>query len=179
MVNPSTVTTCATFQHDPLDHNEPSIRLIRVLPYRSHDSLVQCHIMHTKLREASWVCISYTWGSKDARTAKTILLNGRHFLVRRNLFDFLSVLQSSLHHYANNFLSQMGYWIDDLFIGPQNDNLHVLSQMCYWIDALCIDQKNDVDRNHQVPQMEQIYSKEELVHIWLGVAENARHIRDV
>jgi hypothetical protein len=38
----------------------------------------------------------------------------------------------------------------------------------YWIDALCIDQANLAERNHQVAQMGQIFSKAFLVYIWLG-----------
>jgi hypothetical protein len=38
----------------------------------------------------------------------------------------------------------------------------------YWIDALCIDQANISERNHQVAQMGQIFSRAFLVYIWLG-----------
>jgi hypothetical protein len=38
----------------------------------------------------------------------------------------------------------------------------------YWIDAMCIDQNNISERNHQVAQMGQVYSRAFLVYIWLG-----------
>ncbi|KAF2822659.1 hypothetical protein CC86DRAFT_81114 [Ophiobolus disseminans] len=38
----------------------------------------------------------------------------------------------------------------------------------YWIDAICIDQQNIPERNHQIKQMGQIYSRAFLVYSWLG-----------
>ncbi|KAF2825343.1 HET-domain-containing protein [Ophiobolus disseminans] len=37
-----------------------------------------------------------------------------------------------------------------------------------WIDALCIDQSNIAERNHQVQQMEWIYSNAFRVISWMG-----------
>lgn len=37
-----------------------------------------------------------------------------------------------------------------------------------WIDAICIDQQNTIERNHQVAQMRDIYSKATRVIVWLG-----------
>ena len=37
-----------------------------------------------------------------------------------------------------------------------------------WIDALCIDQANMVERNEQVPKMNQVYGQAERVCIWIG-----------
>ncbi|KAK2010497.1 HET-domain-containing protein [Colletotrichum eremochloae] len=39
-----------------------------------------------------------------------------------------------------------------------------------WIDQICINQANAAEKNEQVPLMAQIYSKAELVVIWLGPA---------
>lgn len=38
----------------------------------------------------------------------------------------------------------------------------------YWIDAICLDLDNVSERNHQIKQMGQIYSKAFLVYAWLG-----------
>lgn len=47
-----------------------------------------------------------------------------------------------------------------------------LSPICttgyLWVDQLCIDQENTAERNHQVRQMKQIYSRSERGLIWLG-----------
>lgn len=37
-----------------------------------------------------------------------------------------------------------------------------------WVDTLCIDQSNVRERNHQVGQMASIYSKAQVVLVWLG-----------
>jgi hypothetical protein len=41
-----------------------------------------------------------------------------------------------------------------------------------WIDALCIDQKDTTERNHQVQQMGEIFSKAEFVIAWMGMNLN-------
>ncbi|OAL43075.1 heterokaryon incompatibility, partial [Pyrenochaeta sp. DS3sAY3a] len=84
----------------------------------------------------SYSCLSYMWGDPEEQHA--ILINGKTFKVRRNLWDFLRVAQTKLF---NNFL---------------------------WIDALCIDQQNTQERNHQVQQMGNIYSRAKTVLLWLG-----------
>jgi hypothetical protein len=72
-------------------------------------------------------------------------VNGRSFHVQSNLRDFLSVARDK---YPNQ---------------P------------FWIDAICIDQSNNLERNHQVQQMGQIYSRASDVISWLG---NDEHISD-
>ena len=67
-----------------------------------------------------------------------LLLNGRPFTVRHNLWKFLEKGR------ADSF-------VDDL-----------------WIDALCIDQKNVSERNHQVQRMANIYGQALHVFAWVG-----------
>jgi hypothetical protein len=136
------------FQHEPLDHTKQSIRLVKVLPDLSEDGLIQCEVTQSTVSEASWTCLSYTWGDPDTSTCKIIRMNDCDFEVRRNLFNFLRLLQSS-----------------ERLSKPK---LLAMSQRHYWIDALCIDQTNNSERNHQVAQMGEIYAGAELVHIWLG-----------
>jgi hypothetical protein len=40
--------------------------------------------------------------------------------------------------------------------------------LCSFWDSVCIDQANTAERNHQVSQMGQIYSRAERVYLWLG-----------
>ncbi|KAF5022824.1 hypothetical protein F66182_5118 [Fusarium sp. NRRL 66182] len=42
-----------------------------------------------------------------------------------------------------------------------------------WVDAICIDQHNEEERNHQVWQMNTIYSNAEAVDVWLGSATDS------
>ncbi|KAF1833490.1 HET-domain-containing protein [Decorospora gaudefroyi] len=101
------------------------------------DNPISCTI-HVVSREdaPSYVALSYVWG--DEADVHTILLDGKPFTVRRNLWDFL--MQWRRH-------GKKGY---------------------LWIDALCIDQSCVGERNHQVAMMGQIYSKAALVISWLG-----------
>lgn len=131
----------ATFQHTPLDHSKASIRLLRILPETSSNGLVQCHIWHDNV-EAQYTCLSYVWGSDDDQ--KIILLNGKSFCVRKNLFDFLSVARTK---YAN-------------------------SRRTFWIDAISINQTSIVERNHQVAQMGSIYAKADEAVGWLGSSQS-------
>jgi hypothetical protein len=136
------------FQHEPLDRTKQSIRLVKVLPHLSNDGFIQCELTHNTISEASWTCLSYQWGEVNPSTSKIIQMNGYYLEVRRNLFNFLELLQSS------NYQS--------------NRRLSAMSQTCYWIDALCIDQTNNLERNHQVAQMGDIFAGAKFVHIWLG-----------
>lgn len=74
-----------------------------------------------------------------------ILLNGKRFLCRSNLADFLDMAQSKYSGRGD----------------------------CFWIDAICIDQPNFQERNHQVAQMGDIYSHATAVTIWLGRDDRA------
>jgi hypothetical protein len=69
---------------------------------------------------------------------REIFINDQRFPVRHNLHTFLKV-------------AQIRY-----------------SSIMLWIDALCIDQANTEERNHQVQQMGDIYSRAAMVVAWLG-----------
>jgi hypothetical protein len=83
-----------------------------------------------------YTALSYMWG--EAIADRTIILHGKHFPVRKNLWDFLD--RARKDHFEG-FL---------------------------WIDALCIDQAKVGERNHQVALMGKIYSHAEGVIVWLG-----------
>lgn len=126
------------FNHSPLDQSKLSIRLLLVHSRRSEFGLVQCELLHATVDD-SYTCLSYVWGSPD--TKRLILVNGKLFKVRENLYNFLCAAQKVNGHLPSTW---------------------------YWIDALCIDQSNTVERNHQVAQMGTIYSRAQTVSIWLG-----------
>ena len=128
------------FEHEPLDHSQPSIRLLRISPILSAEGLIQCSMTHTTTDDAPYHCLSYTWGEPEPR--QPVLIDGKYFYVQPNLFEFLKVIRADTARTAHQ----------------------------YWIDAVCIDQKNTAERNHQVMQMGQIYSKAEIVIAWLGRA---------
>ena len=43
-----------------------------------------------------------------------------------------------------------------------------LGAFTIWVDAICIDPSNDPEKENQIPQMGQIYSRADVVYIWLG-----------
>jgi hypothetical protein len=129
------------FQHNPLDLESPSIRLIRILPDSQDRHGIQCDIRLASVA-SEYTCLSYVWG--DPSPGEYILLNERRFYVRRNLHNFLKSARSTPY--------LLGKWI--------------------WIDALCIDQKNLDERQHQVQQMGDIFSRAQEVVCWLGMDED-------
>lgn len=126
------------FRHQPLDHALRSIRLIEIQPHLSADSILQCTMRHATI-DAEYICLSYRWG--DPPATRQILVNGQGFMIRQNLFDFLTMIRETR------------------------------PRLPYWIDAASIDQTNVAERNHQVAQMGNIFSCAQSVHIWLGSAQ--------
>ncbi|KAF2623584.1 HET-domain-containing protein [Macroventuria anomochaeta] len=139
----------SSFSHNPLDHDQASIRLLRILPKRSEFGLIQCELIHATV-DASYTCLSYVWG--PAARQRLILINGKLFKVRENLWQFLSATCQAYQQ---------------------------LSSIWYWIDALCINQENTVERNHQVAQMGTIYRGAQSMLIWMGIDESTTRLLKV
>lgn len=142
------------FEHTPLDRTIQSLRIVHILPNLSSDGRIQCSIRHANTT-SRYVCLSYRWGEDDAEHEQSILMDGKLFPIRRNLLDFLHIMQST---------------------APREDPIFD-PEIGYWIDALCIDQLNLLERNHQVAQMGSIFSKADYVHVWLGKTPGAERIR--
>lgn len=100
--------------------------------------IIRCETFEASLHNAPpYNALSYTWGlASDPHYP--ILLNGRTFYVRENLWLALYGLQTSA---------------DPVVI---------------WIDAICIDQENIPERDHQVKKMKAIYEQADQVIVWLG-----------
>lgn len=122
-----------------LDHDN-NIRLIRVPPKTTSEDPATHILVETQsvqFRHAPpYTALSYVWGPPE--NTKTILISGRPFSVRVNLWDFLDRVR-------------------------QSDSLEYM-----WADALCIDQSSNAERNHQVALMGEIYSRASKVVAWLG-----------
>ena len=76
------------------------------------------------------------WGAEDEQ--RTILLNGRHFSVRRNLYSFLRPARK--------------YKVQEWF----------------FIDACCINQQNLTERNQPGVLNAEIYASVQHVLVWTG-----------
>ncbi|OAL02145.1 hypothetical protein IQ06DRAFT_376330 [Phaeosphaeriaceae sp. SRC1lsM3a] len=125
------------FKHVALDFLQGRIRLLLILPDLSKSDHIQCQIWNDTT-DASYTCLSYTWGSEHHQ--KDILINDRLYQCRENLWEFLNIARKK----------------------------YSAATAAFWIDAICIDQSNVIERNHQVSQMGHIYSSANRVLIWLG-----------
>ncbi len=88
----------------------------------------------------TYVALSYTWG--DPKHTSVILCQGRTLRVTQNLKDALWQLRES-----HDTFTKRGY-------ARRKDN----KSPYFWIDAVCINQNDDVEKNHQVKLMREIYS---------------------
>lgn len=142
----STVTASGKitqFKHTPLDLSKAQIRLLRIYNRSTNrPGLITCTIRTFDYNESSlplYNALSYVWGPPPPQ--HNILLNGRSFAIRENLWHFLS------DYVAGFWRMQDTYW---------------------WIDQLCIDQEATSEKNHQVKLMSRIYKNAHLVVSWLG-----------
>ena len=108
------------FKHAPLDHTQPSIRIIKVLPSLSPEGFVQCVLTHGNTTD-DYTCLSYTWG--DESTSYPILVDGQSFFVRQNLHSFLHVVRERY--------PLRPFWIDAVCIdqGSIAERNHQVAQM--------------------------------------------------
>ncbi|KAH7381191.1 heterokaryon incompatibility protein-domain-containing protein, partial [Phaeosphaeria sp. MPI-PUGE-AT-0046c] len=157
----STSPDTSYFVHEPLRLDIPSIRLVELLS-PSENGTIRCAIRHTTLdaktefgTHLDYTCLSYVWGPPTPN--RSILMNGKLFKVRENLWQFLRAISSPELQRSTD---GDGMGDHELEIKPWFKNL--------WIDALSIDQANLLERNHQVQQMGRIYTCAKRVLSWMG-----------
>jgi hypothetical protein len=143
------------FEHQSLDLNNASIRLVEILPL-SPDGTIRCTVTHEYITtDIQYTCLSYVWGSRE--DSEWITVNGRPFQVTQNLYQFLLVISTLKAGQANTPTTRESRLVDI-------DNM----TKYLWIDALCINQLEVRERNHQVQRMGHIYSLALQVISWLG-----------
>ncbi|KAK3698895.1 hypothetical protein LTR37_016772 [Vermiconidia calcicola] len=130
-----------------LNTSKREIRLLKLLPAESNDdSPIQCQISVHRL-DLDVKYDALSYCWGDPSNPPIIYLNDRRLPVTRNLYEALQSLRE--RHVVPGWL---------------------------WVNAICINQASIPERNYQVPLMNDIYSKAEQVHIWLGPeAEGIRH----
>lgn len=107
------------------------------LNHSANTGLIECNLSVFPLADLpSYTALSYCW--TDAAPSCCILLNGRLFSVRPNLYAYLKIMRNE----------RQTCWI--------------------FIDALCIDQRDNAERGHFVQLMGQVYREAEEVVTWLG-----------
>lgn len=141
----------SAFRYPALGPAPDAIRLVEIHSPTTNDGMINASLLDARLSHNPYFyAISYEWG--PAEGLQTILLNGRPFQVRRNLFDFLTTY---------------------------NDKGGART---LWIDSICINQEDTQERNRQVSIMGDIYRTATSVQLWLGnEADNSgallRHLR--
>ncbi|KAL8281671.1 hypothetical protein RB600_005212 [Gaeumannomyces tritici] len=136
--------------HRPIDLSKKAIRLLRLCGADREDA-INCELFQSFLEEdqdvhVEYEALSYTWSDTadedhrlgEASQPKCISIEGLPFQVTNNLYLALKHLRL-------------------------RDSDRIL-----WVDAVCIDQDKDEEKNHQVGQMNIVYSSAENVIIWLG-----------
>lgn len=124
------------FVYDILDSAE-HIRVIRVDPDLDEDGNIICSLSHAT-GDMEYGCLSYMWEGVSGAD-RMIIINGKVFAVRRNLYDFLHRVRT------------------------------LCPNQPLWIDAMSLNQMNDLERNTQVQRMCDIYAEATRVYAWLGV----------
>lgn len=130
------------FRHERLKLSGSFMRLLQVQGGTNKDVISLRITQYAIHRRPPYVAISYTWG--NAGETRKILVNGRPFRVRINLWNLLQHLR------------QRG---ESRFL---------------WIDALSIDQQNLEERNYHVQLMCSIYDRSERAIVWLGLPSDDR-----
>jgi hypothetical protein len=112
------------FKHSPLNHAEPSIRLMRILEDLSPDGYIQCEIRHAST-DSKYICLSYVWGKESPE--RLVIINEQPFRIRDNLWYFLRAAHRKPHMRAS------WVWIDALCIDQSNgaERNHQVQQMGY------------------------------------------------
>lgn len=126
-----------SYDYKPLDLTKQQIRLITLRPGPA-SSPVQCDLETFDIdSRPPYLALSYAWGPPPPTAS--ILIDGKHFEVRQNLYDFLLAFRND--EYNKEYI---------------------------WIDQICISQGHTGERNHQVQLMSKIYEDCFWVIIWLG-----------
>ncbi|CAK4030289.1 Hypothetical predicted protein [Lecanosticta acicola] len=128
------------FEHTPLPRDGHHIRLVRFrsVTQENSDEPLTLSLMTAKLSDQPvFNALSYEWGHSAA--CHEIIIDGRPFMIRENLYRFLRVLSRS----AQNSLP------------------------CF-TDAICINQEDLLERNAQVQAIGEVYSGAAKVLVWLG-----------
>jgi Heterokaryon incompatibility protein (HET) len=129
------------YSYTNLDTEKHRIRLLHLQSRQpTTDAAIDCRLETVDLDgRLAYEALSYEWGSPTTSTNQfQITLNGSVVAVRENLLW-------ALYHLR-----------------------HESDSRSIWVDAVCINQNNISERNHQVSQMEQIYSRASRVVAWFG-----------
>lgn len=127
----------------PLDPTRRQIRLLRTLPpatQNTHPRDPACNL-HIESLDSDLQFDAISYCWGRGKKRKKIYIDGQAFKVTENVYDILRMFRSAS--------GTSGY---------------------FWIDSICINQQDKAEKSLQVPMMDQIFSRAEMVHVWLGPA---------
>jgi copper chaperone CopZ len=131
------------YEYSPLLDSD-SVRLLLLKPAWRHSEIPECEIVQTSLsccgisRENAHDFTALSYVWGSTAKPKFIWIGDKEFFVGINLYEALTHLRQT------------------------KDAIYV------WADAICINQEDSYERNHQVHQMRNIYSKASMTVIYLG-----------
>jgi hypothetical protein len=138
------------FNYTALDPARREIRLLSVKGAIFRADPVDCTLDVFSLDSApEYTALSYCWGTDPP--GKRILCNGKVYMVRPSL-------EGALKRYRNAASK----------VGPRF--IHGTPEYL-WADAICIDQDNIPEKSNQLPLMQKIYRKANMVFVDLGDVE--------
>jgi hypothetical protein len=151
------------FAYRDLDLSSESrqIRLLKLLPAPSINDDIRCTIYHSSLDDSpTYEALSYVWGSEDKKPFISVGYQPQHSA------------EVSQQHEAEDGDGSLDSGLQLDVTRNLHDALRHIrlpeSERIMWIDAICINQELDLEKNHQVNLMGQIYKASKQVVLWLG-----------
>ncbi|KAI1458255.1 heterokaryon incompatibility protein-domain-containing protein [Annulohypoxylon moriforme] len=129
----------------------PRSKLIRVLDIKGSANLEDPLVSYIqvvsldRVFETPFTALSYVWGGYST-PKDTIQCGTDHVPITTNCRDALRQLR-----------------------------MITKGKLTIWVDAICINQGNDKEKEDQIPLMGEIYSRAEMIYIWLGNGSLASH----
>ncbi|RBR23750.1 uncharacterized protein FIESC28_03455 [Fusarium coffeatum] len=121
---------------------DPSKKQIRLLQITTTSPRISCRLSTSSLNDDTAFCaLTYVWG--DPMNQREVWVNDTRVSVTNNLVEALTDVQEV----------SRGQGVPELRL---------------WVDAICINQSDDIEKNHQVPLMKDIYSAAAMTFSFLG-----------
>ncbi|KAL8341092.1 hypothetical protein RB601_006954 [Gaeumannomyces tritici] len=154
----------ATYTYEPIDLSKKAIRLLRLFRAVDPEDDIKCEIFQSLLDEdqalnVEYEALSYTWSDATDEGPRPGEAPGPKRILIQVIDDLCT-----LHVTENLYMALKHLRLPD-------------SDRILWIDAICINQDENEnekgEKNHQVGQMNIVYSSAENIIIWLGPGSSA------
>ncbi|KAF2792493.1 hypothetical protein K505DRAFT_219103, partial [Melanomma pulvis-pyrius CBS 109.77] len=137
-----------SYRYQKLDDPERQMRVVKVHSFKGYPIRCSMKAMtRKKAKNDGYRALSYHWGAPNPKS--TIRIDGREFLVQKNLHEFLE-------HASRMKAKGTKGWTTGIF----------------WIDAVCIDQENNEEIAVQLKHIRSMYRHAGETIIWLGPGDS-------